>query len=181
MRFSETEARGRPAPKTVDLEPDDFAHEWSERPMTTLVVGMRLVSERDIENARQFAIDRAVRMHPNPGDDRIDCYNDSLMAAIVGRALCQHDDASQAFFGMPEDDAAQALTPEGIRRIFHAYDAMKIELAPGAPEADDEELMELSSLLLSDEAWGQLPVAKAKRLRRFCREVLDELSPEIRE
>ncbi len=166
--------------RVVTLVPACFADDWDDKPDEETEIGLRLVSEGDVETARAEAERRALDMHDQPGQDRIDCFNDGIVCGIVARATCKADDAREAYFTMAEDDVRRAFTPDALKMLYDEYDRMRVEHSLLSPEADDAELVELASLLMSDDAWSSVDPSTARKLKRLCHEVLSDLSPEIR-
>lgn len=168
-------------PRTVELALICWAPDYEQIPDCAVHIGLRLVSEFDIESARSDAAKKAIEMHPREADqDRIDCFNDLVISNIVARATCQPDDVTVGYFEMPEMQLRQAFTTDAIKMLWDELQNMQIELSVLSPEATDDELMELMGLLMSDDAWAALQPAKAKRLRRQCHDLLVNLDPELR-
>ncbi len=177
--FSQLPTARKPL-RVVPLTSACFADDYDDKPEAPIKVGLRLVSQGDIDVARAEAERRAIEMHETPGQDRVDCFNDAIICGVVARTTCQADDARENFFSMPEDDVRRAFTPDALRMLYDEYDKMRIEHALLSPEADEGELAELASLLMSDDAWGALDEATSRRLRRLAYEILEVLSPDIR-
>jgi hypothetical protein len=178
--FSKLNDCARPAARVVELLPSCFADDWDKKPSEAMRVGLRLVGEGDIERARAAAYQKAMEMIPEPSQDRVDQFNDSIMRGIIARATCMPEDAREPFFPMPEDDVQAALTDDAVKLLWHEYDVLKLESCGYLREATDDELTELAAMLLSEEAWGALTVEKSKRLRRIALHVLEELDTELR-
>lgn len=168
----------RPAPRVVELPPEAFADDWDRKPSEAMRVGLRLVSEGDVDRARSMALRKAIEVVPEPGDDRVDAFNDCLMRNVLARATCMPDDARESFFPLPEADIEMALTEAAVKKLWIELDALKVESSAYLGEADDDQLALLASLLVDAEPWKLLPASKQKRLRRLCLHLLDELEPD---
>lgn len=179
--FSNLQQGPSPAPRVVTLPTSAFADDWDRKPREPMQIGLRLVSEGDIERARAAALQKALEMVPEPCDERIEQFNDAIMRGVIARATCMPEDAREPFFEMPEDDVQNALTDDGVRLLWHEFDVLKVESCGYLAEATEDELVDLAAMLGDRDAWEALPVAKFKRLRRLALHMLEELDPEIRE
>jgi hypothetical protein len=178
--FSEVQ-KARPAQRVVEPPLSAWSDDFEGKPEVPVSIGLRLVSEGDIERARAMAIQTAIASVPEPGDDRTDALNGALMTNILARATCMSDDARESYFRMPEDMVAAAFTEDGIKLLWDAYLGMKRDACTFLPEATDDDLTMLAGMLLSEDAWTALPTAIAKRLRRTLFDVLETLDPELHE
>jgi hypothetical protein len=179
--FSSANNGPRPAPKVIELPPSAFADDWDNRPSEPMRVGLRLIAEGDIERARASALVRAQETIAEGGQDRVDAFNDAIMRLVIARATCMPDDVREPFFNLPEEDVQAALTTDAVKLLWHEYDVLKVESCTYLPEADEDDLVDLSVALLDQDAWGALTVEKSKRLRRIARHMLEELDQEFSE
>lgn len=168
------------APRVVTLPPQCFADDWPNKPSEPMQCGLKLISEGDIEQARIAALEWAQLTIKESVEDRIDSYNDAIMRMILARATCMPNNVMEPFFALPEENFREALTVDAVKLLWHEYDILKTESCNYIDEADEDDLAELSLLLMDDEAWAKLAPAKYKRLRRFAKHVLEELDPELR-
>lgn len=178
--YSTLSREPRTALKVVELIPSMFADDWRKKPTETMQCGLRLVSEGDIERIRAKAVKDASEFIVEAGEDRIAAFNDAIMVGLVARCTCMPNNAQEPFFEMPEDDVPNALTPEAIRFLCNEYDLLKIEACNYLREAEENDLIDLSALLLDEDAWLKLSVGTARRLKRIAYHLLVELDPEIR-
>lgn len=179
--FSASRASTRQASRIVTMEPAMFAETWGSRPVDAVQIGLRLVSEGDVERARATAVQRAIQDIAEPGPERNDAYNDVVIREVLARAVCQPEDARAPFFDLPSEAMQSAFTVDAVKLLWHEYDLLRIESCTYLREADDDDLVDLSSLLLDESAWSQLSVAQAKRLRRIAYHLLVQLDPDVRD
>ncbi len=147
------QARRQPI-RTVELPPTAWATEWPARPPHAVKVGLKLLSEKDVQQARSEASRQAWDYAPGDmGDEReeerINVYNDALVRIAVARGTTKPDDADQYLFQMAEDTVSMALTTDGIRHLWEALERMTIELGPLCPKLDDGEAQSLAAWLLA--------------------------------
>lgn len=178
-------AAKRPAARVVALPPDAYAGTWEgERPQTVQAVGLRTLSESDIETMRAEAARVAWEMHPDRqgGADaaalRVAAYEDAEMRLAVARAACKPDDQTAPFHDLPDDWARHALTPAGVRLLWDELDRLTVETSPTMPEATPEECAELAALVVDLNAWERLDGVDASRVRRLLSACLTALRGE---
>lgn len=169
-----TQAKAQPALRTVTLPPSAFAETWSRRPRVVTKVGLRSVSEAELDLAQKAAAQAAWSLHPQDADQdlRVAAYNDHLITNVLARACCKADDVAIAFFApAPEDLIREGLTPAGVRRLWEAYCQMAIADGPLSPEATDAEAetLGIATKLVALSDW------KATRARRLAKALLEEL------
>ncbi len=182
MRFSEVEkAHGgdHRAPLAVcELEPRMFAHTWPRRPELPVKVGLRLLSDTDELNARSQAEEYIVKFEHDDIENRLDCYNDTLMAGLVARALCDEKDARKSCGMFPIQDhklLQQALGSQTLRYLFEELERVKIAYGIAHTEATDEEIERLCEYL-KDGSLQRMEKASERLVRRFARFMLEELA-----
>lgn len=146
--------------------PTAFADDYKERPGDDSCIGLRLLSEQDIVFARGEAAKLAVSIEEP--EARLETYNDALMRYLVARAACDPNNATEPFF--PDEDIAfRALSVEGTKALYDAYERLTIETSPVQPEATAEDLLGVAELAVK--ALPMLPPERASRVRRllgFC-------------
>lgn len=171
-------ARPNTPPRVVMLDPSAWASTYSDRKTEPVRIGLRLYSEGAAVQARASAAQRAWKLHPQEADEdlRIEAYNATLMAWLVAHATCDPEDLTLPFFGTErggaEDIVPLALTPKAIEFLFEELDALVTEETPTSPEAVDEDLAWLADALRTGQAWGRLPAATTRHLRRLLSGVI---------
>ena len=169
-----------PVPTSVVvLQPGHFADTWPQKPVEPVPVGLRLVSERDLQVARSEAAKRAWADFPEPDqdeDDRTDAFNDALAAWVVACGTTQPDDATKPWLDMAHDNVQAALTSGGIHFLFDQLVALYTERSPLSPEATDGELVRLCDALHTGAAWSAANGNQVRHARRLLRRVMDLLS-----
>lgn len=172
-------AAPRPAPRRVPLPRSAIADTWEgERPDSDFEVGIRTISEDEIERARAEAARRALELHPENQDGteaeilRSAAFRDGLIRNAVARAACDPDDVTRPFHPLPDDWARCALTPPAAQRLWDELERLTIETSPVEPPATDDDCARLAALLATGEAWRGIERGEATRLRRLLRHVL---------
>lgn len=142
----------RPPGRTLVLPTWVWADEWQNRPTDEVCVGLRLMPDADKSKARSEAERLADELHARRGPNWVDAFNDCLVRQVAALGICDPNDVSKPSSVLPlaEDQVRVALTTEGARFIFDAYQVYELEASPLSPEATDEELLQLSQLLWSD-------------------------------
>lgn len=180
MKYSDVIGKTRLPLRCVVLAPSAFADDYADKPTTEVAIGLRLLSQAKIQTARAEAARRAVELHRDDLEGQLEAYNDVLMTLAVAYAACDPNNAAQEYFSLAEDTVPIALTPEGIRHVWHAIEKMHIEESPLSVVATDEDIRALFGRLA---AVGFDGVAKAteKRVRTllaFCLSDLGGALPE---
>lgn len=177
MKYADRAAKPEPA-IVVAVEPGHFADTWPDKPAAPALVGLRLVSEADLQTARAEAAKRAWAHFPDEDldeDERVDCFNDALAAWVIARAATQPDDATKPWLDMAHDNVQLALTSGGIAFLFDQIMALHTERSPLSPEASDADLVRLTAALTSGEAWAGATGQTARHARRLMRRAMDLL------
>lgn len=169
---------GRRAPKVLTLYPNVFADTWNEKPSGPVEIGLRLVAEKDLDEARAQASRWAFANHPEPRDvdARTEAANESLMQWVVARAMCKPDDVRQGFWQTPQDTVAMAFTDDGLKYLFHEVMNLKIEESPLQPEAKVADLVMLRQLLEIQEVPNVIIDKSSPRLRRHLAWIVEEIT-----
>jgi hypothetical protein len=164
-------------PRVVEVPVSMFAEDWDKKPEFPAKLGVRHISDADVQAARSHASKVATQQHPNLSNEAdrecwVEAYNDALMRWIVARAACSAVDAKQYFElwqEAPEDLVKHALTSEGVRFIFDAWEQMKLETSPLSTEATDEEIASMFDLIqVSLPELSPQRQARVRRMLGFC-------------
>lgn len=175
-------ARPKQALRVVELPPSAYADGWGSKPSAPVRVGLRLISDAEIQTARGEAVRAAMTLHPHADAAQasqdpnwIDAFNDALMRWAVARATCVPEDISKPFFPVAEDTVKEALTSQGIKALFEALELLVVEQSPLSPEATDEDLGDLVQVLQHGAALTKMPPGEARALRRLLGHALERL------
>lgn len=170
-------AAKRPPPKVVTLQPSAFAESWAKRPLVETKIGLRLVSDEVLDNARHAAAQAAWDVHNDAAPaGRVEAYNENLIRAILAQACVDHRDSRALFFGAAADTViAMQLTSDGVLALWEAYELLKVELSPLSPEATDGQLQALSVALADGSLLARLHPRDQRVLRRILRHAIDEV------
>lgn len=167
--------------RVVTVPPTAFAQNWEKRPERSVEIGLRLIAEADMTQARGEASRRAWQMHPEEqdADNRVDAFNDFLMAWAVACAATDPEDVEQSYFGsMAQDVVGSALQPHGVRLIFEELQTLIIETSPLCPPATPDDVAYLQSRM-TDGSLERLQPATRNRVLRELRHALDQVRAEL--
>lgn len=166
------------APALVfELTPDHFAEDFDGRPVAAFPIGLRVPSEAEARTIEDAALREAAA---SDNDDKIAAYDRATQAYWVARAICDPNDVTSAhpFFDMPEDMVPLAFKPDTIIRICQEIARLGVEQSPLHPEADDEEVGELSDLLAIEEPFAAVKHDQERLARRYLKFALEILRNE---
>lgn len=160
-----------------------WASDWAGRPTAPVDIGLRFVSDADIQLARGEAAKFAWAHHPigEDIDNRVDCFNDALLRWIVARGTCKPHDSTIPWFLQDVDDATTHLSVGGARFIFDAIEMLRLEMSPLSREATNDELERMPTLLLALAAGpplGAAPMSRARQARRLLARAIELMSIE---
>lgn len=106
----------------VALEPRCFADSFADKPRVTVHVGVRVVSENDLEQAKAEAVKSAWHFYPEAEPQyerpRVEHFNDALIHWGVARGLCDPQDVSRPFLSLDEDNVPQVFAPSTVVRLW---------------------------------------------------------------
>jgi len=177
--FSQVElvATARKPVHTHLVDPSAFSDAWKNRPTQKVCAGFRPLSGDDVRSIRKTASDESWNLHPRELDEsnRVDAFNDAVMRLAVARSVCDPNDVEKPWgvLGVAaEDNAAIALSVEGIRELYIHVGLAARAASPTQLEATDEDLLELFDLLPL--ALERMPVDRASRARRWLGFLLEE-------
>ncbi len=173
-------------PDVVVVSPFAFASTWAERPAEDVTIGLRLIPDPDLEDARIEAYRRADRLFPNHEKTAaasqlfVATFQDTLVRWVIARGTCDPNNVHKPWEGWEvatEDIVVeQALTDHGAQLIFDAWERMRIACNIGLPPATDDDLALLPGMLTRLlPALTASSATQALRVRRLLRFVLEEL------
>jgi hypothetical protein len=167
---------------TLVLEPTDFADEWAGRPKSGVAVGIRRLSAEQeqgaLEQTRRDLLDRPEDAPPLAQDEAIEQFNERLIVHLVGRALCDPNDARKPLdlFSAPDVEIPRALRRHTITRLWDTLEREVVGSSPVYREASDEEIAELGNICAVGPDWTlTCPPSRETRIRRFAAFLLDEI------
>lgn len=178
--YSKVERNLSPA-RVVVLAPSAFADEWPQKPATEVAIGLRLISQRDIDLARRNAEREAVGFrgeiegHEIRHDPEtvVDVFNDSFMALAVARGTCDPNDISRPYWPYAEEQVSQALTPEGVRRLWDELVILHKGSGIARRAASDDDVSRLCGILAEQE-----PIVLDDESRKLIAYLLEKFGDE---
>lgn len=167
-----SEAKPLPVGEFV-LKPEHWASSHKDRPLTSVRLGIRFLSDADLTYCQAIAKERSEKSPEN--------YKRELITCAAAVALCDPEDATQPpeLFQAPDSQIPSALRPETIQAIYDTLERLMVETSPISTEATDDELYDLAEAI-SEGTVGILEATspdRAARFRRLARFLLDELKP----
>ncbi len=178
MKLSQTK---NDAPlRTIVFPRDGFSDNWSGKPHEDVAIGLRLLSESDIQQARSEATKQAIQWYEGregeciDEDSRTDSFNDSLIRFAVARGTCDPNNKSKAYFDLAEETVRLALTSEGARFIWDELIRLHIGTGVNITPISLEDLRDLARRLQSGGV-EMLPPAKKLEVRKLLTHCLDAL------
>jgi len=167
--FANTAAQEKGKPdRIVVLGPELFAHDWKGRPRAEVAVGLRVISEKDVQVGRAEASKYMVKMFGlddgslRDREQAFACWNDRWLAYAIGCAACDPNDSKKPYFQLAEEDAIRMLSSEGLHRLWDEY--MLIARGTGdRRQISDGELLPLAKSLVNV---GALEEGKAREVRK---------------
>lgn len=166
-------------PRTVTLPVTAFGDTWKGKPDTDVAIGLRLISSDVVENARAAARKQAREWHCDKETGRIldedayiDAYNDGFMRRCVARATCDVNDIAEPYFKFAENTVREALTVEGVRRLWDELLILHAENSVAIAPADDADIERMARVLLHGGALAALDEGDRVELRTLCSYVL---------
>lgn len=157
------------------MSPSAWASDWSGRPQQAVDIGLRFVSDADIQIARADAAKQAWLRHPldEDVDNRTDAFNDALLRWVVARGTCKPSDSTIPWFRNDVDSAIVELSVGGAKFLFDAIETLALEHNPIAREATDEELDGLVVRVADGNAFAKLPIQRARQARRLLARAIE--------
>ena len=167
------------APRRVVLTPAAFADTWAQKPTSDVCIGLRLISSAEVQAAKVQAANQVGLWHTNPETGRLhdfatadEAWNDGVMRHCVARATCDVNDVSQGYFAFAEDQVRDALTEEGIRRLWDELLILHVTSNVGVGRADDGDIVRVARILADGRAARALGAAEAIEVRTLTNYVL---------
>lgn len=168
----------RKPPRTVVIPLSAFVDAWPNKPKSEVAVGLRILSEQDLQTARAMAARYAedLLMSEDGGctDElsRVEAFNDALMRWAIACAVTDPNNAAVPFFVGGDDVVRVALSSQGVRYLWDHLERVHLELSPVVAEASDEDLERLAGTL---HRVGALPKVTQRRLRKLLGFCLSEM------
>lgn len=170
--FSQVSPTDRAPPRTVVLKPAAFADTWAGKPYDDVCVGLRLISTGEVESARAAAVEQAAQWHTNHETGRLHDYatadvasDDAFMRHCIARATCDCNDFTQPYFPFAENTVRDALTIEGVQRLWDELLILHVTSGVGIPRADDADIQRLAAMLMQPYALRSLTASDRLELR----------------
>lgn len=164
-------------PYVVSLEPAAWQDDCTHRPVDTVAVGIRAISVKDYQQAFNEAAKWCAENAPTENPHIfLKNVNIRLQIWCVARAVCDPNDIRQAYFERGDEQVEESLRPEGVKYLFDAFETLHLEESVVAPWANDDEVLDLVSILAANTQLPALPDAKQARCRRLIRHLLDTLT-----
>lgn len=172
-------------PSTIVVSPNAWSSTWAKRPKEDVCLGLRFVSDRELEDAHIEAYKRAERLFPAHKESEAAkelfaaSFTGTLMRWVVARGTCDPNDVTQLWelwADAAEDIAVEmALTDHGVQFIYDAWERMRIAADIAMPVASDDDISLLSELAKRLPTLAGQSRAREQRCRRLLRFVLEEL------
>jgi hypothetical protein len=154
--------------RVVTLGVEAFAQTIDER-LEGCRIGIRLISEEDVQQARAEAAQIAENLHPGPAisDDKIAAFNDALMRLAVARSACKPDDITEPFFALGELEVRHKLTSQTVLRLWTELDSLHVASSPSIPAIDEEGFGHLLAMWGRSDIIEHMESGEALRVRRL--------------
>lgn len=170
------ESRDFKPERHVVIERKSFADEWQGKPDVDFAIGLRKVSDADIQTARAEAAKFAIDMH----DDRegqIEAFNDALMRWVVVRGTCDPNDVRMncPIFEGSEENVRNALTSRAIRFLWDEIEKFHLEMSPLVRVAKEADFVELQAYLGRLELLEFLTPGAKLRFQKLAGYLLEEM------
>jgi hypothetical protein len=171
--------------RIVVLSPDAFADTWLHKPRADVAVGLRRISVAQVNAAMIEATREAAGVydaHPDGStpilDDIIDARNEYLLCNALAVATTDPNDITRPYFEFADATIRQALTTEGLRRLWDELTILTRGNGLALPVASDEDAKLLGRALLSGIAAPALDDEGRKLIAYLLEKVERGLPPE---
>lgn len=172
--FAQQKAKPGEKPKparVVVLEPSAWAQ---NAPKTKVALGLRPLAQGELMTSQAEAWKEA-RSNGREGEAAEERFNEALLCWVVAFATTDPNDAGKPYFEFGNEQVREQLHSDTIRRLWDELELAKAATSPLLPAATDEELAELGALLCGEAPLEGLDPAKALRVRRWARVLLEHL------
>lgn len=177
MTLASKVIRPKKPPKFVILSPSAFADTWDDKPTTEVAVGIRTISQHEIDVAQREADKEALGFYatlretplPLDPDSVIRVYNDALVMNAVAKCACDPNDVTKPYREFLDDRVRQIFTPDGAARIWDELVLLSKGSGVHRPQSDDDDVRLLARRL----AGGAELDAEARKL---CAYLLEKVS-----
>jgi hypothetical protein len=149
VNFAQAKARLKAPGATLVLPLWVFADQWESKPDAPVCVGLRLLAENDKTQARAMAVKQANDLHPDRGDEWVDCFNDAVQMQIDALGMCDPNDVNKPSeaFEYAEDQLHFRITSKGAAFIFQAIQRYEVASSPIGALATSDDLERLATML----------------------------------
>lgn len=164
-------------PGVVVLKPEHWHAEWASIPTADVAVGVRPLSELEVQQVMAEAAKTARLYHPEAdSDDPVlsKALDEALISCAVARAATNPNDARDPYFTAADEMVPLAWLPATIRRFWDELNRVTIASSPIVDPASDETLSELAGLIERGNVTKLLP-SRELRLRKLLAFCIDEL------
>lgn len=161
----------------IEVPPSCWVEGRPNAPTSAVKLGLKIVSESDVARARSAAESFANKNHRDLASEDVwlEAFNSHLIATILFDAVVYPDNIERRWF-LRDSQVAQDLTTAGLQLLWDHYEIYQIRTSTIAPEATDEELMQLEDLILSGTLFEGLDLERARRVRRLIKAALLEVA-----
>lgn len=177
--FAKKLAESPPKPTSIIvLKPEHFASDYAEAPKSDIAVGVRTLSEKEMQQVAGEAAKEARLYHPDAST--IDdgpftlAYEDAIIKLAVGRCLTNPNDSRDPYFAAADEMVGMAFTAPTIRRVWDELEKTTLANSPIIEAATDDEIADMIELLQAGLVEKLMP-APQLRLRKLLSFVHEEL------
>jgi hypothetical protein len=176
--FTNHVAASAPKPAAVEvLKPEHFASDWQAIPEAAVAVGIKVLSEAEVQQVLAESAKEARLLYPDSPDDSpiiVKAYEDALVRLAVGRCVTNPNDARDPYFPAADEMVGVAWPSATIRRIWDVLERVTIACSPVAEPANDDDVRALCELL-DKKLIGKMTAARELRTRKLVAFMLAEL------
>lgn len=160
-----------PPPLTLVIKPEEWTYDFATRPVTEVLIGLRIPSSEDMDRA-----DATAKAALADGGE--EARERALKAFAAARCICDPDDVTRGhpMFTMAEDEVPRALNRRTIDRIVEEVALLMLRTVPLHAEADDDELVELLTILSMDDPFVGLTAERQRVARVFLKKALEQFT-----
>lgn len=171
----ESATQVQPPAGSFTLKVSDWASDYADRPLASVKLGLRLLSDTDLTYA--ITVAKEWNQHEAGNEKR------NLITATVARAICHPEDATRQHeaFETPDDTLRSALRAETIQAIWDELERLMVTTSAIREPATDEEITALMSSIADGalDDLESLDPSRSVRVRRYLKFALDDLDESV--